>query len=73
MLQTVASLFDNARVVIYDHNTFIIQATGDRMGSGYVWKLKISEKLQNCQDRQQALKLKSSRKCQHIYLESLEF
>jgi hypothetical protein len=28
MLQTVASLIDDARVVIYDHNMFIIQATG---------------------------------------------
>ncbi len=28
MLQTVASLIDDARVVIYDRNMFIIQATG---------------------------------------------
>ncbi len=33
MLQTVASLIDNARVVIYDHNMFIKQATvQDEMG-----------------------------------------
>ncbi len=28
MLQTVASLIDNAKVVIYDRNMFMIQATG---------------------------------------------
>ncbi len=27
-LQTVASLIDDAKVVIYDHNVFIIQVTG---------------------------------------------
>jgi hypothetical protein len=27
MLQTVASLIEDARVVIYDHNMFTIQAT----------------------------------------------
>jgi hypothetical protein len=28
MLQTVESLIDDARVIIYDRNMFIIQATG---------------------------------------------
>jgi hypothetical protein len=30
MLQTVASLIDDARVVIYDRNMFIIDATGGK-------------------------------------------
>jgi hypothetical protein len=30
MLQTVASLIDDARVVIYDRNMFILQATGSQ-------------------------------------------
>ncbi len=31
MLQTEASLIDNTRVVIYDHDMFIIQATGQQV------------------------------------------
>jgi hypothetical protein len=49
MLQTEASLIDDARVVIYIHNMFIIQATGDRMGPRYILKLLVNEILQNCQ------------------------
>ncbi len=31
MLQTEASLIDNTRVVIYDNDMFIIQATGQQV------------------------------------------
>ncbi len=42
------SLIDDARVIIYDHHMFIVQATGSSVGPRYVLRLLFSEKYQNC-------------------------
>ncbi len=44
---TVWSVTDDARVVIYDCNMSIIQATGGNMGQEYVQKLLFGEESQN--------------------------